>query len=250
MMYPLEQKNSADILIIQDIHQFKDENKPPATLVLISGDGNFIPVISYIKNTFQFHVILVYPKNSFNWALKQECSEFYEWNELLQEVQSNTSQSHTPQSHTSQSRFTGSSPMANPSAKTSLLKIKFKSPNIPRDKSTLTKTLKSEIGREAIWVSVRENKGKMEALVAFKTPKIAEGVKRTLESTKDWVIIFSQPKLHRNRKKAKPIPAPHHGKVHVYQAPNTNEFWACKHCTFAENIPIIHAVCSICQRKP
>jgi len=244
-MYPLEQKNSADILIIQDIHQFKDENKPPATLVLISGDGNFIPVISYIKNTFQFHVILVYPKNSYNWALKQECSEVYEWNELLQEVRSNAPP------HTSQSHFTGSSPMASPSVKTSLLKIKFKSQNIPHDKSTLTKALKSEIGREAIWVSVKENNGKMEALVAFKTPKIAEGIKRTLESTKDWVIIFSQPRLHRNnRKKAKLIPAPHHAKVHVYHAPNTNEFWTCEYCTFAENIPIIHAVCSVCQRKP
>jgi len=208
-------------------------------------------VISYIKNTFQFHVILVYPKNSYNWALKQECSEVYEWNELLQEARVNASQEF--RSNTSQSHFTSSPPIASPSPKTSLLKIKFKSQNIPNDKSILTKAIKSEIGREAIWVSVRENKGKMAALVAFKTPKIAEEVKRKLESSKDWVIKFSQPKLHRNnKKKIKQIPTPHHTKIPIHHAivPNTNEFWTCKYCTFAENISTIHTVCSVCQHKP
>ena len=41
--------------------RFADEHKPPATIILITGDVNFAPDISDLKNRKKCNVILIYP---------------------------------------------------------------------------------------------------------------------------------------------------------------------------------------------
>jgi meiosis arrest female protein 1 len=55
-------KNAADEKLRQSIRRFADEHKPPATIILITGDVNFAPEISDLKNRKKYNVILIYPE--------------------------------------------------------------------------------------------------------------------------------------------------------------------------------------------
>ena len=57
-----EAKNAADCKLRQSIRRFADENKSPVTIILITGDVNFAPDISDLKNRKKCNVILIYPE--------------------------------------------------------------------------------------------------------------------------------------------------------------------------------------------
>ena len=55
-------KNAADEKLRQSIRRFADEHKPPATIIIITGDVNFAPDISDFKNRRKYSVLLIHPE--------------------------------------------------------------------------------------------------------------------------------------------------------------------------------------------
>ena len=56
---------------------FKKSIKPPATIILITGDVNFAPDISDLKNRKKYNVILIYPEQVWNIAPFKDELIFY-----------------------------------------------------------------------------------------------------------------------------------------------------------------------------
>lgn len=54
-------KNAADEKLRQAIRRFADEHPPPATIIIITGDINFVPDIADLNNRKKYNVVLIYP---------------------------------------------------------------------------------------------------------------------------------------------------------------------------------------------
>ena len=78
-------KNAADEKIKQLLVKFSQTYQAPATVVLLSGDVNFSPTLSSLKNFHKFHVVLVHNKQC-SQPLKETASELHLFDHLIKDV--------------------------------------------------------------------------------------------------------------------------------------------------------------------
>ena len=79
-------KNAADCKLRQSIRRFADENNaPPPTIILITGDVNFAPDISDLKNRKKCNVILIYPEQAPE-SLRMACSSTICYTEFIHDL--------------------------------------------------------------------------------------------------------------------------------------------------------------------
>ena len=76
----------------QSIRRFADENKPPSTIVLITGDVNFAPDIADLKNRKKCNVILIYPEQASD-SLKMCSNQKICYSDFLMDLPNRTSTS-------------------------------------------------------------------------------------------------------------------------------------------------------------
>eukprot|EP00122_Pirum_gemmata_P014237 Pgem_evm1s13271 len=55
-------KSAADIYLIVEIWKFTQWNPPPYSIILITGDSDFAPIISVLQHTFHYDVHVILPK--------------------------------------------------------------------------------------------------------------------------------------------------------------------------------------------
>jgi len=84
---PNRSKNSADILIFQDLQRFLNDYKAPGAVILISGDINFMPTLADIKNRSHYNVFIIHSANASR-ALLACGSETYLWDSFTKRQQS------------------------------------------------------------------------------------------------------------------------------------------------------------------
>ena len=76
---------AADLQIMLDLDRFERTHRPPATIVLISGDIDFVGKLNALRNHAGFHVIVIHNKPA-KGELKATVNEHYSW-ELFTEPQ-------------------------------------------------------------------------------------------------------------------------------------------------------------------
>lgn len=55
------------------------DNPAPATIILISGDGDFVPAVSLLRLR-RYHVVIIAPtQNNMHLSMKHQASEVYDW---------------------------------------------------------------------------------------------------------------------------------------------------------------------------
>ena len=76
---------AADLQIMLDLDRFERVHRPPATIILISGDIDFVGKLNALRNHVGFHVIVIHNKPAKE-ELKATVNEHYAW-ELFTEAQ-------------------------------------------------------------------------------------------------------------------------------------------------------------------
>ncbi|EPZ35526.1 NYN, limkain-b1-type domain-containing protein [Rozella allomycis CSF55] len=72
------QKDSADKMILVDMLSFALDNPPPATIVLISGDKDFVYGLATLRNR-KYSVVLIVPNKGAPIILRTQASTILEW---------------------------------------------------------------------------------------------------------------------------------------------------------------------------
>ncbi|KAJ3053606.1 hypothetical protein HK097_003873 [Rhizophlyctis rosea] len=71
-------KDAADKMILVDMLAFAIDNPPPATIVLISGDRDFVYALSTLRNR-RYNIILIVPNKGASVILKSQANAILEW---------------------------------------------------------------------------------------------------------------------------------------------------------------------------
>jgi hypothetical protein len=75
---PDRKPGAADRQIMLDLSRFERSHRPPATIVLISGDIDFVGTLSDLRHQARFHVIVIHNKPAKD-ELKATVNEHYPW---------------------------------------------------------------------------------------------------------------------------------------------------------------------------
>jgi hypothetical protein len=86
---PDRKPGAADRQILLDLDRFERVHRPPATIVLISGDIDFVGKLSDLRHRVRFHVIVIHNKPAKE-ELKATVNEHYPWT-LFTHEQTNSS---------------------------------------------------------------------------------------------------------------------------------------------------------------
>ncbi|KAJ3042214.1 hypothetical protein HDV00_007924 [Rhizophlyctis rosea] len=71
-------KDAADKMILVDMLAFAIDHPPPATIVLISGDRDFVYALSTLRNR-RYNIILIVPNKGASVILKSQANAILEW---------------------------------------------------------------------------------------------------------------------------------------------------------------------------
>jgi hypothetical protein len=71
-------KDAADKMMMVDMLAFAIDHPPPATIVLISGDRDFVYALSVLRNR-RYTVVLIVPNNGAPIILKSQANAILEW---------------------------------------------------------------------------------------------------------------------------------------------------------------------------
>ncbi|KAJ3292004.1 hypothetical protein HK104_005632 [Borealophlyctis nickersoniae] len=71
-------KDAADKMILVDMLAFAIDHPPPATIILISGDRDFVYALSTLRNR-RYNVILIVPNKGASMVLKSQANSILEW---------------------------------------------------------------------------------------------------------------------------------------------------------------------------
>jgi hypothetical protein len=83
---PDRKPNAVDRQIMLDLDRFERIHRPPATIVLISGDIDFVGKLSDLRHQARFHVIVIHNKPAKE-ELKATVNEHYSWELFTQQQQ-------------------------------------------------------------------------------------------------------------------------------------------------------------------
>jgi uncharacterized LabA/DUF88 family protein len=76
---------AADRQIYMDLLRFKEQRKAPTTIVLISGDIDFIKCINELRYQHRHHIIVIHNKQAKR-QLLETANETYPWHEFIGKV--------------------------------------------------------------------------------------------------------------------------------------------------------------------
>jgi len=71
-------KDVADKMLLVDMMAFAMDNPAPATIVLISGDRDFVHAVAQLRLR-RYQVVIIAPPHNMHSSLRMQASEFYDW---------------------------------------------------------------------------------------------------------------------------------------------------------------------------
>ena len=87
LTFPLQ--DVSDKMIIVDLLAFAIDNPSPATVILISGDRDFVYAISTLRHR-RYRVVLIVPKYGSHISLKSQASTVLEWQYDILQMSNNS----------------------------------------------------------------------------------------------------------------------------------------------------------------
>ncbi|KAI3662539.1 hypothetical protein MP638_000649 [Amoeboaphelidium occidentale] len=148
-------KDAADKMIMVDMLAFAIDNPPPATIVLISGDKDFVYALSTLRNR-RYNIVLIVPSKGAPIILRSQANTILEWRyDVLnqdvwntQQMQVQQQQHHpqqaSPSSITTSVATSAKSSVTSPEATSSLLRNTTMESSQPSEESTSYSKLRSQ----------------------------------------------------------------------------------------------------------